>query len=277
VLQSKYGNNLAYNHLQQEQGEVRLPSIWWKDICSLEGNDRWFTEATVKKVGNGRSTSLWTDSWLGNFTLKDRFPRLYSISISKDVKVADAGFRLNDNWRWALDWRRNLFVWEQDLVNELMLILNAVSVTAAVDRWVWLEDVSGDFSVNSCYCLLTRRGAVSAGISEVQKLVFHGIWKSPAPLKVTAFSWQAFLDKIPTKNNLFRRGVALDATVIGCNFCNVEIESTIHLLLHCSLASAVWYKVSRWLGIYHVNPPNLFISFASFLGFAGSKKRKKGL
>jgi hypothetical protein len=216
VLQSKYGNNLAYNHLQQEQGEVRLPSIWWKDICSLEGNDRWFTEATVKKVGNGRSTSLWTDSWLGNFTLKDRFPRLYSISISKDVKVADAGFRLNDNWRWALDWRRNLFVWEQDLVNELMLILNAVSVTAAVDRWVWLEDVSGDFSVNSCYCLLTRRGAVSAGISEVQKLVFHGIWKSPAPLKVTAFSWQAFLDKIPTKSNLIRRGVALDATAAGC-------------------------------------------------------------
>jgi hypothetical protein len=33
--------------------------------------------------------------------------------------------------------------------------------------------------------------------------------------------------------------------------------------------------VCRWLGIYLVNPPNLFISFASFLGFAGSKKKEK--
>jgi hypothetical protein len=161
--------------------------------------------------------------------------------------VADAGSRENDNWRWALDWRRNLFVWEQDLLNELMIILNAVSLSAAADRWVWLEDASGDFSVNSCYCFLTRRGAAAAGISEVQKLVFHGIWKSPAPLKVTAFSWQVFLDKIPTKSNLIRRGVALDVTAIGCNFCSVETESSIHLLLHCSLASTVWYKVCRWL------------------------------
>jgi hypothetical protein len=247
VLQSKYGDNLASKHLQQEHSEVRLASIWWKDICKLEGNDRWLTETIVKKVGNGRSTSLWTDAWLGNFTLKDRFPRLYSISIAKDVMVAEAGLRENDNWRWALDWRRNLFVWEHDLLNELMLILNAVSLSATADRWVWLEDSSGDFSVNSCYCFLAKRGAAAAGISEVQKLVFHGVWKIPAPLKVTAFSWQAFLDKIPTKSNLIRRGVALDVTAIGCNFCSVETESSIHLLLHCSLASTVWYKVCRWL------------------------------
>jgi hypothetical protein len=29
------------------------------------------------------------------------------------------------------------------------------------------------------------------------------------------------------------------------------------------LASAVWYRVYSWLGFFLVNPPNLFISFAS--------------
>jgi hypothetical protein len=62
---------------------------------------------------------------------------------------------------------------------------------------------------------------------------------------------------------------------IESSFCSAAIESSAHLLLHCNLASAVWYKVCRWLGIFLVYPPNLFISFASFLGFAGSKKKEK--
>jgi hypothetical protein len=107
--------------------------------------------------------------------------------------------------------------------------------------------------------------------------VFQGIWKSAAPLKVTAFSWQTLHDKIPTRRNLHRRGVIADVAATRCIFCGAVSETSVHLILHCRLASGVWYKVCRWLDFYFVNPPSLFISFASFLGFTSSEKRKKGL
>jgi hypothetical protein len=70
--------------------------------------------------------------------------------------------------------------------------------------------------------------------------------------------------------------VDLVGGVTGCSFCGAANETPVHLLLHCNLASAVWYRVSCWLGFVLVNPPNLFISFASFLGNSNAKKRKKG-
>jgi hypothetical protein len=84
------------------------------------------------------------------------------------------------------------------------------------------------------------------------------------------------LDKIPTRFNLLRRGVELNGEEVECIACGEASENSTHLLLHCPVATAVWYNISRWLGIYFVNPPNLFISFASFLGTTSSKKRKKG-
>jgi hypothetical protein len=112
-------------------------------------------------------------------------------------------------------------------------------------------------------------------VPEVKRWVFETIWKSPAPLKVTAFSWQAFLDRISTKTNLFRRGVVREVEATGCSLCGVGVETSIHLLLHCNVASAVWYRICKWLGFSLVNSPNLFISLASFVAFARKKKKAR--
>jgi hypothetical protein len=223
VLEAKYGDSLTHAHLHQEHCEIWTTSIWWTDVCNLEGDGRWFAEAAVKKLGDGNTTLLWTDNWLGNSSLKDRFPRLFSISTLKEAKVAEAGSWVNDCWQWSLEWRRNLFVWEEDLLRELMTSLQGVSLSTLADKWVWSEAVDGVFSVNSCYSALTRHAAYLSNFTEFQKLVFQGIWKSAAPLKVTAFSWQTLHDKIPTRRNLHRRGVIADVAATRCIFCGVCI------------------------------------------------------
>jgi hypothetical protein len=186
LLIAKYGVHLASDHIQQLNGDVRRASTWWKDICNLQGDRRWFEQATVKKVGDGGSTSLWCDSWLGNFSLRDRFPRLYSISNMKEVKVADAGYWENNIWSWSLRWRRSLFVWEKELRSELMGVLQGAELSSAGDKWIWTEDSGGVFSVKTCYELLTRCDSLLTPFSEDQKFVFRGVWKSVAPLKVLA-------------------------------------------------------------------------------------------
>jgi hypothetical protein len=195
----------------------------------------------------------------------------------QEVKVADAGNWENNIWRWSLTWRRSLFVWEEELRLEMLAELQGVVLSSIGDKWIWSEDSGGVFSVKTCYDLLTRRVTHGSLFSEDQKFVFRGVWKSVAPLKVIAFSWQMLLDRIPTRSNLLRRGVRLNGEEAGCILCGAISENSVHLLLHCPVASAVWYKLCRWLRFYFANPPNLFISFASFLGFTCLKKRKKGL
>jgi hypothetical protein len=53
LLIAKYGVHLASDDIQQLNGDVRRASTWWKDICNLQGDRRWFEQATVKKVGDG--------------------------------------------------------------------------------------------------------------------------------------------------------------------------------------------------------------------------------
>jgi hypothetical protein len=277
VLEAKYGESLAVGHIQHDYSESRMASTWWRDICKLEGDERWFVETTVKKLGDGNMTELWNDAWLGTVPLKDRFPRLFSISTLKEAKVAEAGIWVNNSWCWSLTWRRNFFVWEEEMHIELMALLHGTSPSVACDKWVWTEGAGGVFSVNSCYRLLTTRAISAEVIPSDHKFVFVGIWRSAAPLKAIVFSWQALIGKIPTRSNLLRRGVGLGGGATGCCFCGAASETPVHLLLHCGFAAAVWYRVLSWLGFNLVNPPNLFISFASFLGITSLKKRKKGL
>jgi hypothetical protein len=111
----------------------------------------------VKKVGDGRLTAFWTDIWISNVSLKDRFPRLFSVSSIQEAKVGSAGSWVNGRWCWAIAWRQNLFVWEDELRAKLMEILLGASLSMLEDKWVWLVEADGVFSVKSCYSLLSRR------------------------------------------------------------------------------------------------------------------------
>jgi hypothetical protein len=74
--------------------------------------------------------------------------------------------------------------------------------------------------------------------SLLQQYCFNNIWKSVAPSKVIAFTWQLLLDRIPTKNNLILRGIAYDSGTV-CPLCNGYDESSIHLFFHGEIAAKV--------------------------------------
>lgn len=61
-------------------------SILWKNIFKLKPLFSLFTRFAL---GNGRSTKFWKDLWWGESTLASLYPRLFLISIQKEVKVAD--------------------------------------------------------------------------------------------------------------------------------------------------------------------------------------------
>lgn len=67
----------------------------WKAICNVwKLNDQ--VEQVCRSgirigVGNGETTLIWEDLWIGNETLASKFPRLYSLSEQKHMKIIDCG------------------------------------------------------------------------------------------------------------------------------------------------------------------------------------------
>jgi hypothetical protein len=48
-------------------------------------------------------------------------------------------------------WRRSFFVWEAELVQQLLHLISSVTISAAEDRWVWIPGGEDVFMVKSLY------------------------------------------------------------------------------------------------------------------------------
>lgn len=62
----------------------------------------------MHRLGDGREVLFWDGAWSGDKTLKDRFPRLFHLSIWKDGMVKEMREWVGGRWIWRLEWRRNL-------------------------------------------------------------------------------------------------------------------------------------------------------------------------
>jgi hypothetical protein len=60
------------------------------------------------------------------------------------------------------------------------------------------------------------------------------------------------LGRLPTRENLVRRGAGLEGLIVGCMLCGVGREMEDHLFASCPIAWEVWFKVYRWFSITSV-------------------------
>lgn len=84
-----------------------------------------------------------------------------------------------------------------------------------VDKWMWLKDSSGTYSVSLAYKWL--RISDTSGTEEF----YSKMWCGGAPLKVKAFAWKLAHDIIPSMQNLVVRNVPLQSML--CKGCNKEV------------------------------------------------------
>ncbi|GKV26407.1 hypothetical protein SLEP1_g35721 [Rubroshorea leprosula] len=247
VVKERYGE--GENHwLDWVKGNRGVGSIWWRDVCRLdylEGErGGWLTEGFRVRMGEGKRLSFWWDHWCGEGCLANRFPRLYLLSTGKENKCYQMGNASNGSWKWNLKWRRNLYEWEAAEAMELQKMIEDEKISEGdPDRWEWTHDKRGQYSTKTAYSLLSlEQGEVN------EAKTFKRIWNPSLPSKISAFSWQLLLDRIPTKANLLRRGVIKDATEAKCALCNEEEEDSTYLFLNCKIARWVWMACSKWWG-----------------------------
>jgi len=66
------------------------------------------------------------------------------------------------------------------------------------------------------------------------------IWNKAIPPSKSMLMWRILQEKIPTDDQLLKRGCQLSSI---CNLCNSSMETTNHLFLECSFATQIW----NWL------------------------------
>ena len=107
----------------------------------------------------------------------------------------------------------------------------------------------------------------------VPTVAVSALWNKQVPLKVVLCACRLFRDRLPTKNNLLRRGVIpfdSQLCVAGCN----SIETSTHLFLHCSTFGSVWQLLLRWLGFSTALPLGVVDHFNQFSFYGGNVKAR---
>ncbi|GLT95879.1 hypothetical protein SLE2022_135360 [Rubroshorea leprosula] len=222
-------------------------SSWWMDICkvdrSVRNEEGWLSSGFSMSLGDGGSTRFWSDTWVGCRELSNVFPRLFLLAADKNCTVQDMGEWTNGNWTWKLKWRRQLRAWEEDLALQLMAVIEGQQPTyGKQDEWSWKMGKTGHYTVKTTYEILSNR--------EEDVVVNHKkMWKSSIPSKVSVFSWQLLQDKLPTKDNLVKRGVLNVNQDNSCCWCATAPEKVDHFLLNCDFAYNIWMRVCRWWGL----------------------------
>jgi hypothetical protein len=126
-------------------GWGREGSDWWRKISSLR-SEGWFSNNVSRSLGDGSDTRFWTDVWEGGVSFRDRFCRLYELSMLKGETAAAMRALGWEEEGEAWRWRRRLFVWEEEMLGELRLLLQNVSFQVnKKDMWRWKADSSSSY------------------------------------------------------------------------------------------------------------------------------------
>jgi hypothetical protein len=168
-------------------------------------------------VGDGGETDFWRDCWCGNVPFCVRFRRLFDLAVNKVVTV------------------RNMFQQGLEVAGGRGSGVVACGQDSSSDRWLWLPDPIGGYTVCGVYDMLT---------SQDQPILLQNsklIWHKQVPLKVSIFVWHLLRDRLPTKQNLALRGVLpmkARSCIAGCG----HVEDLNRIFLSCPFfgASLAW-------------------------------------
>ena len=168
--------------------------------------------------------------------LRYQFPRLYALESNKRISVGakfmhpslDHSFRRNPRGGA-----------EQEQLEELVVMMQDVSLSPMLDRWSWVLENSGEFTVASARKLIDDKT-----LPEVASITR---WVKYVPIKVNVLAWKVKLDALPTSFNISRRGMHIESLM--CVVCENRVETSSHLFFSCCMIRQTVRLIMRWWDI----------------------------
>ncbi|XP_058754722.1 uncharacterized protein LOC131627879 [Vicia villosa] len=309
VLKARYGdNNLKVAHVGTKEKGEEAKSYWWRDggiSCNGGSTSFWHSnwtnrgplkdsypqlyrnsalqDVSVALMGNGID-GIW--KW-GDFGISRPIPNsnqrpaaLYNAEAITSLPLNAFSSRPqhceDQNFVSA---QGNLILDDNSIVPSLVEQLkhdlaSSFEESNIADSVLWLLDIEGKFTVRSCYGSLIRRQIPYGPEGEFDKAL-KLVWKMKVPMKSKAFGWRSFINKLPTRGALFRKGVIPSPNVV-CAFCRGIEETTVHLLLSCHCVDLVWRDIAEWIGFDNFKAGDIKESFLRWYNFSRKARVRKG-
>ncbi|PWA40157.1 reverse transcriptase domain, Reverse transcriptase zinc-binding domain protein [Artemisia annua] len=190
-----------------------------------------------RRIGNGCFTRFWSDKWVDNGTLKDKFPGVYALELDKSITVAakKAQGTSIDSLR-----RQPSGGVESEQWSQIQTLITDIQLTSMEDRWCWTLEGMGHFSVKSARVAIDKKILITTGDPTR--------WSKFLPKKVNIMVWKMIMDRIPTRVNLDARGV--DIPFVLCPICEGCSETVNHIFFECSFVTQVYNRFARWWDIH---------------------------
>ncbi|KAL4563422.1 hypothetical protein LXL04_027464 [Taraxacum kok-saghyz] len=115
---------------------------------------------------------------------------------------------------------------------------------ARFGHWIWSPDNKNGFSVNSIRKLIDVEIMKDSDVPT--------IWCKLVPIKTNIFIWRARQDRLPTRQNLERRGVTIQTT--NCPWCHTSEETNQHVFTCCRTANETLAITASWCSALDLPP-----------------------
>nr|GFA30585.1 RNA-directed DNA polymerase, eukaryota [Tanacetum cinerariifolium] len=175
------------------------------------------------KLGNGEMVKFWLDRWFEGGILKDLFPRMFALENMKELILLGAVLGGIEHTQFS----------------RLVELVQSISLMPINDRWVWNLESSGEFSVAYIRRIIDEMRFPNIGDTTR--------WVKYIPIKVNILAWKIRCDVLPTRMNLSRRGIDIQA--ISCPICDYGVESSEHLFFRCNMIRDIGKQIVRWWNI----------------------------
>ncbi|GAU29821.1 hypothetical protein TSUD_223670 [Trifolium subterraneum] len=100
---------------------------------------------------------------------------------------------VEDLWHWEFSWRREFFVWEEDLLCQLKGMLSRVKLSVSDDSWVSTISVDGIYTVKVGYWFLSLNFLPDTNFNMDECRSMKHLWDSFALQKATC--WTLWLSR----------------------------------------------------------------------------------
>ena len=138
-------------------------------------------------------------------------------------------------WRPAVSWQDN---WQEEIYNDLDQELNLRKIRHSdqMDKIRWGYTPRGMFTTKEAYRLLYQPE------QPFKDQIWDQIWQPLIWPKVSIFLWLLSKQRILTWDSLQKRGFIGPSK---CPNCNLQAETTTHLLDSCPLANNLWKRMEK--------------------------------
>lgn len=212
------------------------------------GCGKWFVDNLKMRLGNGLSTNFGRNRGRGLCRSVIDFLGCFIWVSRRKLWWERWGFGCRGSGNGILDGEGIYFGMEIDCANDFMNLLDRFKlVLDKEDSWTWNDKSSIHGFVKKAYELISDCDQLQTRESNNYH-IFRLVWKAMAPRNAVSMAWRLMRERLPTTDNLDKRGVILGGGV-NCTCCGENSESVNHLVVGCKTIINIWNSMVQRVGL----------------------------